>query len=200
MPHNHAFFHHSLFIENRLRLLTYHLTQRLLRYFRIIRRMGIAPGRLRIHIFKICQIDIHNPLQSPQCLWLLIPSAVIDYRKRQTAVSGLRHRLHNLRRIMGRGHKIDIGRSLLLKFQKNLGQPLHRNLFSRPSPGNIPVLTVDAAKRTAAEKHCPGPLRARNAGLLPHMKRRPGGLDLCSPHTAIAFLTCGAVRAAAAGA
>ena len=195
MADDHAPLHHTLFIENGVADLPHHLRQGRLRHLRVIRRAGIGLRRFRFHIFKIGQIDIHDALQKLQGLHLLIAAAIIYDRKRKSPEPRLLHSLHNLRRVMGGRHQINVGRAFFLQLQKNLGQTFQRNLHARLRRRDIPVLAVDAPQRTAREKDGPRAATSRDAGLLPHVKGRPGAADGPSRHAAEAFFAACPVRA-----
>ena len=81
---------------------------------------------------------------------------------------------------MIRGHQIDIVSPLLLQAQKNGCQPVRADLGARTPEGDLPVLTVDAAERAAAEKDSAGACLRADAGLLPEMQGCPGDPDLIS--------------------
>ena len=69
-------------------------------------------------------------------------------------------------------HQIDVCCPLFLKFQKNLCQPFFADLFSKATGRKFPVLTENAAQRTAGKKYRPGAPGSGNTGFFPHMKCR----------------------------
>ena len=70
-----------------------------------------------------------------------------------------------MRRIMGRGHKVDIQRTLRLKLGVNLRQTPDRYLCPRLAVGNDGVLAVHAAKRAPREEHRARAMRATDRRL-----------------------------------
>ena len=104
----------------RLRLLTYHLRDRLHRILWIIRCMRIRCSQLWCQIFQIRQINIYQPLQLPQTLRLLIATAVVNDRNPQSLTLRTRECPDDLRHIMSRRDQIDIVGALFLQLQENL--------------------------------------------------------------------------------
>ena len=83
-----------------------------------------------------------------------------------------------MRRVVSRRDQIDVVRMLLLKFKKDLRQPLLGDLNSCLPGRDLPVLAKNALQRAAAEKDSARTVCAGNTRLLPEMECRPRQLDV----------------------
>ena len=147
---------------------------------------GVAFGQVRLPIFEVRHIDLHQPLQHMQTLHTVIAGAVPHHRDAQVkAAEGL----GDPGGIVGAGDQIQGGHALIPQAEKQLPQLRHRQRAACLPPADLPVLAENAAEIAAGEEHGPGPPAAADAGLLPEMSGRPGhpGQGRGEAHSAAAF-------------
>ena len=117
--------------------------------------MGVAQSQRGIHIFKIRQIDIHQPLHFPERIPVFITPRIVNYRQIKPLPFCCCKRFRDLRHKVPGRHKIDIVRPLRLQLQKYLSQPFHRDIFSCRPVGYLFILTEHAVQGAAREKYRP---------------------------------------------
>ena len=100
---------------------------------------------------------------------------------------------------MGGGDQIDIGGTLFLKLQKDIGEACYADLAANIGLCDGMILAEYTAQIAAGEKHRAGAAVAGNTGLLPIVEGSAGNIKI-SGDAAAATLTESAVNAAAVGA
>ena len=101
-------------IHIRSTCLSYHLTQRSLRSFRIIPCIRILQRKLTIHILKIRKIYIHKSIHNLKCINIFIGTCIVYDRYLKPPVLSLYKCLCYLSCIMCRCNKIDIVSLIIL--------------------------------------------------------------------------------------
>ena len=155
MAHNHTFFHQTILIEYSLSCLTHHFRQRPFCCFRVIFCPRVHFCKGGVHILKICQINIDQPIQGLQGFHALIPAAVIDNRYGKSLLFRQKKCFPDLQHVVAWCHKIDIIRILRLQLQKNIRKPPDRNHFSALHLRNMMVLTVDTPQIAPGKENRP---------------------------------------------
>ena len=153
MAHDHPSCDHSPPVKRRETRLGEHFPKSRFCRLHIIRRAGIRRGQLRIHIFEIRQIDVHQAGKHSKGFRFLIAAAVVNHRDPESLFFCQRKCRRDLRDKMSGRHQVDVICFLILKFQHNLRKSLCRNLFAALPSGNAAVLAEDTSKRTSGEKH-----------------------------------------------
>lgn len=162
-------------IENGSPCLAEHLRKSGGGLFKIVSCMGISGGCVRGKVFKVGEINVHQPLQEAEGGSLLVAGGVVYHGNGQALLPGCLQGKAELGDKVGGGYEIDVDGALGLKLKKYLREPFYGYLPACVSQGDIVVLTVNALEVTAREKNSPGACGAANAGLLPVVKGGPGG-------------------------
>ena len=173
MADNHTFFHQTVFVNHRFACLTHHFCKRRFCRFGVILCPRICFCERGIHIFKIGQINIDQPVKRLQGFHALISAAVIDNRHGKPLLFCQKKCLPDLQRVVARRHEVDVVCILRLQLQKNVRKPVNRDHFSALHLRDMMVLAVDAPQIASGKENRPRPRRPGNTRFFPEMQRRP---------------------------
>ena len=155
MAHNHTFFHQTILIEYSLARLAHHFRQCPFCCFRVIFCPRVHFCKGGVHILKIRQINIDQPIKGLQGFHALIPAAVIDNRYGKSLLFRQKKCFPDLQHVVARRHEINVIRILRLQLQKNIRKPPDRNHFSALHLRNMMVLTVDTPQIAPGKENRP---------------------------------------------
>ena len=159
--------------------------------------MAEPTAQLGVGILEVGKPDIHEPLELADRVQALVAARVVDNRYRKPARTRRGKCLRQQVCPVCGSHQVDVERTLVLKFEHDLGKPVRCNLKTKVAGRDLVVLAVDALERAPAKEHGPRTRLARDGRLLPKVKGSARELER-RPRTAYADLAGRTVGAAAA--
>ena len=107
MPDNQPPFQHPVLPQPQRACLPGHLQDGGGGHRKIVRGAGAGLRQGGIHKLQVRQVDVHQPLQQPEALRLLVPAGVVDHRDLQPS-PGLLQRLDDLGEVLGGADQVDV--------------------------------------------------------------------------------------------
>ena len=199
MPQDHPAAQHPVGAVDREARLVHHGLDGLLCHRKVVgggAHLGREGGG---DVFQVGQPDVDEALPAPDAVRRLVAAGVADDGQVQPGVPGQGQGGDDPGLPLPRGDQIDVVGPLCLQVQKDLGQPLHRDLLAKTLGADGVVLAVAALEGAPREKDGAAAPGAADAGLFPEMQGGPCHLE-GAPRAAIAGAPGGPVSAAAPGA
>ncbi|GHV67050.1 hypothetical protein AGMMS49928_03200 [Spirochaetia bacterium] len=167
--------------------------------FRIIRGVKKIFGDGSVQCFEIREIHIHGILQQGQRFGAFVGGRIPEHRQMEALFTGRGHALYDGRHGMTPGNYVDVFRPLFLEGEAYGGKFGGIHQTAHAAPGNLVILTKNAAQITAADKDRAGAAFPGDRRFLPPVYGCGGDAEP-GIFTAEAFFSRLAVNAAAAGA
>ena len=170
VPYEHAALQHAVLVEPERTGLAVHLQNGGARDLRIVRRSGVARGRLRQGVFQVRQVYLHEPVEHTQRLDAFVAGAVPHDRDAELQPG---ERLGDLPRIVTGRDEVDVVHALIAQTQKNAAKLRDGDLFSVLSAADGAVLAEYAPQIAAREKYRAAAACAGNAWFFAEVRRGP---------------------------